>query len=50
MMGHSMQRAGSYQVTRLGELGELEPWTGKSVKGQSPVCQPSVRQIELLIH
>jgi hypothetical protein len=35
MMGHSIQRASSYLVTRLGELGEPEPWTGKSVKGQS---------------
>jgi hypothetical protein len=35
MMGHSMQRASSYQVTRLGELGEPEPWTGKSVTSQS---------------
>jgi glyoxylase-like metal-dependent hydrolase (beta-lactamase superfamily II) len=35
MMGHSMQRASSYQVTRLGELGEPEPWTGRSVTGQS---------------
>jgi hypothetical protein len=35
MMGHSVQRASSYQVTRLAELDEPEPWTGKSVKGQS---------------
>jgi hypothetical protein len=30
MMGHSLRRASSYQVTRLQEFDEPGPWTGKS--------------------
>jgi len=35
MMGHSLKRASSYQVTRLREIGKRGPWTGISGSGQS---------------